>query len=106
MSNNITKVDVSIEVELEIHVPDHMLTPESLADFSSYMFAVETPADIYRYVAQQLAHRPYEHFIEGLGLATYMEGNKVSNSQITFRVVDTDTSATFTGGLVGEPNYA
>jgi hypothetical protein len=71
--SKITRVLVTSETELEIHIPDHLLTNEALAEFSSGMFHVDGPADMYRYVASQLAARPYPHFIEGVGPAEFME---------------------------------
>jgi hypothetical protein len=100
--SKITRVLVTSETELEIHIPDHLLTNEALAEFSSGMFHVDGPADMYRYVASQLAARPYPHFIEGVGPAEFME-QPLSTAVVGFKVVDIDTSAVFTGGTIDRP---
>lgn len=59
-------VRVIVEKEIEVDIPDAMLTPACLADFSRFTFSVEAPEDLLVYAAKQYAERGYGH-LEGMG---------------------------------------
>ena len=61
---------VTTTKEIEVDIPDEMLTKEYLEDFSSYMFHVESPEDIFQYAASHAA-RFHSASVEGLGRVEY-----------------------------------
>lgn len=65
-------VIVTIEKEIELDIPDEMLTEESLKKFSSYMFPVDSVEDLFESAAQYIA-RFDQSFVEGIGNVGYTE---------------------------------
>lgn len=65
-------VIVTIEKEIELDIPDEMLTEESLKKFSSYMFPVDSVEDLFESAAQYVA-RFDQSFVEGIGNVGYTE---------------------------------
>jgi len=59
-------VRVTIEKELEIDIPDEMLTPEHVEAFSKTMWEIEGPDELFGHVARQIAYYG-AHFVEGIG---------------------------------------
>lgn len=59
-------IRVMVEKVIEVDIPDAKLTPAFLAEFSKYMFSVETPDDLLAYAAKQYAQRGYG-YLEGVG---------------------------------------
>jgi hypothetical protein len=59
-------VQVTITKEIEVDIPDDKLTPEALEEFSSYMWEVTEPHELFTYAAEQFAQYG-TCFVEGLG---------------------------------------
>lgn len=66
-------VMVTIEKEIDISISDELLTPEALELFSSSIYPIDKPDDLFEHAAVQLA-RYGAHFVEGVGLL--LEGNR------------------------------
>ena len=65
-------VIVTIEKEIELDIPDEMLTEESLKKFSSYMSPVDSTEDLFEHAGQYVA-RIDQSFVEGIGHVGYTE---------------------------------
>lgn len=65
-------VIVTIEKEIELDIPDELLTEEHLEKFSSYMFPVDSVEDLFEHAAQYVA-RFDQSFVEGIGNVGYTE---------------------------------
>jgi hypothetical protein len=65
-------VIVTIEKEIEVNIPDELLTEEHLEEFSSYMFPVDSVEDLFEHAAQYVA-RFDQSFVEGIGNVGYTE---------------------------------
>ena len=65
-------VIVTIEKEIELDIPDEMLTEEHLEEFSSYMFPVDSVDDLFKHTGQCVA-RFDQSFVEGIGNVGYTE---------------------------------
>lgn len=65
-------VIVTIEKEIEVDIPDEMLTEEHLEKFSSYMFPVDSVDDLFEHAGQYVA-RFDQSFVEGIGNVGYTE---------------------------------
>lgn len=65
-------VIVTIEKEIEVDIPDEMLTDEYLKEFSSYMFPADSIEELFEYAAQYVA-RFDQSFVEGIGNVGYTE---------------------------------
>lgn len=65
-------VIVTIEKEIELDIPDEMLTEEHLEEFSSYMFPVDSVDDLFKHAGQYVA-RVDQSFVEGIGNVGYTE---------------------------------
>ena len=65
-------VIVTIEKEIELDIPDEMLTDEYLKGFSSYMFPVDSVEDLFEHAGQYVA-RLDQSFVEGIGNVGYTE---------------------------------
>lgn len=63
---------VTIEKEIELDIPDELLTEEHLEKFSSYMFPVDSVEDLFEHAAQYVA-RFDQSFVEGIGNVGYTE---------------------------------
>lgn len=63
---------VTIEKEIELDIPDEMLTDEYLKGFSSYMFPVDSVEDLFEHAGQYVA-RLDQSFVEGIGNVGYTE---------------------------------
>ena len=59
-------VRVTIEREIEITIPDNLLTEESIKEFRDYIFDVEQVDDLFRYAAECLFNND-DDYVEGLG---------------------------------------
>ena len=70
-------VRVTIEREIEITIPDNLLTEESLKEFSSYLFDVEQVDDLFKYAAESLFDNN-DDYVEGLGQGRW-KGSSVAN---------------------------
>lgn len=65
-------VRVTITKEIEIDIPDEMLTDDALEEFSSYMFQVDSVEEFFEHAGQYIA-RFDESFVEGIGQVRYTE---------------------------------
>ena len=65
-------VIVTIEKEIELDIPDEMLTEEHLYKFSSHMFPVDSVEELFEHAAQYVA-RLDQSFVEGIGNVGYTE---------------------------------
>ena len=65
-------VIVTIEKEIEVDIPDEMLTDEYLKEFSSYMHPVDSVEDLFEHAGQYVA-RFDQSFVEGIGNVDYTE---------------------------------
>ena len=65
-------VIVTIEKEIELDIPDELLTEEHLEKFSSYMFPVDSANDLFEHAGQYVA-RLDRSFVEGIGNVGYTE---------------------------------
>ena len=63
---------VTITKEIEVDIPDAMLTDEYLEEFSSYMFYVDSPDELFEHAAQYIA-RHDRSFVDGIGNVGYTE---------------------------------
>ena len=63
---------VTITKEIEVNIPDEMLTEEHLEEFSSYMFPVDSVGELFEHAAQYVA-RFDQSFVEGIGNVGYTE---------------------------------
>ena len=63
---------VTIRKEIEVDIPDEMLTEEYLEEFSSYMFYVDSPDELFEHAAQYIA-RHDRRFVDGIGNVGYTE---------------------------------
>ncbi len=63
---------VTITKEIEVNIPDELLTEEHLEEFSSYMFPVDSVEDLFEHAAQYVA-RFDQSFVEGIGNVGYTE---------------------------------
>lgn len=63
---------VTITKEIEVCIPDEMLTEEHLEEFSSYMFPVGSVDELFEHAGQYIA-RIGENFVEGIGKVGYTE---------------------------------
>ena len=65
-------VRVTITKEIEIDIPDEMLTDEALEEFSSYMYSVDSVEELFEHAGQYIA-RFGQGFVEGIGKVGYTE---------------------------------
>ena len=65
-------VIVTIEKEIELDIPDELLTDECLKEFSSYMHPVDSLEDLFEHAGQCVA-RFDQSFVEGIGSVGYAE---------------------------------
>ena len=65
-------VRVTITKEIEIDIPDEMLTDEALEEFSSYMFHVDSVEELFEHSGQYIA-RVDRDYVEGIGQVSYTE---------------------------------
>lgn len=63
---------VTITKEIEVWIPDEMLTEDALLEFSSSMHKVEQIDDLFAHAASCIA-RFDENFVEGIGNVGYTE---------------------------------
>ncbi len=63
---------VTITKEIEVDIPDEMLTDEYLEEFSSYMFYVDSADELFEHAGQYIA-RFDQSFVEGIGKVRYTE---------------------------------
>ena len=84
-------VEVTTVTQLRVRIRDNRLTPEFLAEFSEFMFPMETPEQMFKHVAELLA-RDYTS-VECVGDATLINGRP---APIQYLVEDTFTEANIT----------
>ena len=65
-------VCVTITKEIEIDIPDEMLTDDAPEEFSSYMYSVDSVEELFEHAGQYIA-RFDESFVEGVGEVSYTE---------------------------------
>ena len=65
-------VCVTITKEIEIDIPDEMLTDDALEEFSSYMFQVDSVEELFEHAGQYIA-RVDRDYVEGIGQVVYTE---------------------------------
>lgn len=65
-------VIVTIEKEIEVEIPDEMLTEEHLKEFSAHIFPVDSIYDLFEHAGQYVA-RLDQSFVEGIGNVGYTE---------------------------------
>lgn len=65
-------VIVTIEKEIEVEIPDEMLTEEHLKEFSAHIFPVDSIYDLFEHAGQYVA-RLDQSFVEGIGKVSYTE---------------------------------
>ena len=70
-------VRVTIEREIEITIPDNLLTEESIKEFSDYIFVVEQADDVFKYAAECLFNNN-DDYVEGLGQGRW-RGSSLAN---------------------------
>ena len=63
---------VTLTKEIEVNIPDEMLTEDYLDEFSSYMFYVDSTDELFKHAAQYIA-RHERSFVEGIGGVSYTE---------------------------------
>ena len=63
---------VTITKEIEVDIPDEVLTEEYLKEFSSYMFPVYSIEELFEHAAQYVA-RFDRDYVEGIGHVGYTE---------------------------------
>ncbi len=63
---------VTITKEIEVDIPDEMLTEEYLEEFSSYMFHVDSVDELFEHAGQYIA-RIDRDYVEGIGKVSYTE---------------------------------
>lgn len=76
-------VCVTITKEIEIDIPDDMLTEEAVKEFSSTVFKVRDNDELFHYAASYVA-RNDDSFVEGLGTIKYKETYEDVHTEITF----------------------
>lgn len=86
-------VTVTIEKQFEIEIDDEHLTPEKIADFSSYMFEVGGVDDLFKYAGEQVA-RYEDNFIEGIGPAKSAVNKK--DEPVSYREIYDEASVEVT----------
>ena len=59
-------IRVTIEREIEITIPDSLLTEKSIKEFRDYVFDFEQVDDLFRYAAECLFDND-DDYVEGLG---------------------------------------
>lgn len=63
---------VTITKEIEVDIPDEVLTDEYLEEFSSYMFYVDSVDELFEHAAQYIV-RIDRDYVEGIGKVSYTE---------------------------------
>lgn len=63
---------VTITKEIEVDIPDEMLTEDVLIEFSSSMYKVDQIEDLFAHAAEYVA-RFDRSFVEGIGNVSYTE---------------------------------
>lgn len=75
-------VRVTITKEIEIDIPDEMLTDEALEEFSYYMFHVDSVEELFEHAGQYIA-RVDRDYVEGIGQVSYTEFFEDVETEIT-----------------------
>lgn len=65
-------VRVTITKEIEIDIPDEMLTPDDILNFSTMMYTAESVDELFEHAGQYIA-RFGQDFVEGIGKVGYAE---------------------------------
>lgn len=89
-------VNVTVTKELEIDILDERLTQEALAEFSSYMWEVSEPHEMFEYAARMIAQ--YDDVnIEGIGPAgsEYKRGREGYENLVAYRETHSDIETEF-----------
>lgn len=82
-------VRVTIEKEIEIDIPDHMLTPEYKADFESGLWKYEDENELFTYAARMAAGQGDGHY-EGLGFLGYRLAQYIATPDVRFEILYDD----------------
>jgi len=61
---------VTLTKDVEVDIPDELLTEDEIREFAGYMFPVKTKEEIAQYAAEYVA-RWENNFVEGLGSIGY-----------------------------------
>jgi hypothetical protein len=75
-------IEVTQTTTVEVDVPDEMLTPESLAEFSKFMFPIENSEQMLLHVAKQVVRHNIS-FVEGVGDVVFIEQDYDVSAQIS-----------------------
>ena len=78
-------VRVTIEKELEIQIPDHLLTQEHVDSFSKIMWEIDGPDGLFEHAGRQIAYYDDPIFVEGLGPCMTFASPEHSSDAIVFR---------------------
>lgn len=65
-------VRVVITKEIEIDIPDEMLTDDAIMEFSSYMSHIDSVDELFEFAGQYVARLDMD-FVEGIGKVQYTE---------------------------------
>lgn len=65
-------VRVTITKEIEIDIPDEMLTDDAIMEFSSYMSHIDSVDELFEFAGQYVARLDMD-FVEGIGEVQYTE---------------------------------
>lgn len=75
-------VKVTIEKEIEIEIPDEMLTEEAIKEFCEHFYAdMDSEDAIIKYAAQYVAQFD-RSFVEGIGNVSYTELDETVETEI------------------------
>lgn len=83
-------MSVVIERTIKISVPDSLLTPAALAEFSKLIFPVFTAEDLFKHIASQVGARG-SCFIEGVGRATVKEMSDYGAEPVVIFSIEEDS---------------
>ena len=72
-------IRVTIEREIEITIPDSLLTEKSIKEFRDYVFDFEQVDDLFRYAAECLFDND-DDYVEGLGQGRWKGSSLVNPS--------------------------
>lgn len=83
-------VTVTIDKEIDIELPDDLLTPEALQEFSSSIFEITTVNELFEHTAAQLALHG-AHFVEGVGMLRLADSQTpLPTFCVTYEAVDAE----------------
>lgn len=74
-------VEVTITKQIEVNIPDEMLTESALKEFSSCIYTVVVIEELFKHAAECIV-KHYSTFIEGIGDVGYVEVYEDVESEI------------------------